>query len=286
MPLFRIINGKVKRCLYTKFDKEKQVQTIFENNLEELLGLKFIKTEHVTADGRIDSLAIDDNGNPVIFEYKLTKNENVLSQGLFYLDWLVNHKGDFELLVQKKLGKEVKVNWNNPKLIIVASEYSRYDKHAVNAINRDISLYKYYLYGNEMLYIERINTEVGDEEKEVIIAKEKENTLETLQKSASKETVELFNVLKERILALDDSITEKITSSYVAYRASRNFVEIWFTKNYLKCIMLIPDQDEKKSGRKIPDSYRWTLNYQVDVKKLEDIDDALKLIEQSYYKTQ
>jgi len=79
MPLFHITNGKVKRFSYTKFDKEKQVQTIFENNLEELLGMKFVKTEHVTTDGRIDSLAIDDGGNPVIFEYKLTKNENVLS---------------------------------------------------------------------------------------------------------------------------------------------------------------------------------------------------------------
>jgi len=188
--------------------------------------------------------------------------------------------------VQKKLGKEVKVNWNNPKLIIVASDYSRYDKHAVNAINRDISLYKYYLYGNEMLYIERINTELGDEEKEITIVKENENTLETLQRSASKETIELFNVLKERILALDDSITEKITSVYVAYRASRNFVEISFTKKYLKCQMLIPDQDDKKIGRKLPDSYRWTLNYQVDIKRSEDIDDAMELIEQSYYKTQ
>jgi hypothetical protein len=194
MPLFRIINRKVERFLYTKFDKEKQVQTIFKDNLEELLGMKFIKTEHTTTNGRIDSLTIDDIGNPVIFEYKLTKNENVLSQGLFYLDWLVNHKGDFELLVQKKLGKEVKVNWNNPKLIIVASDYSRYDKHAVNAINRDISLYKYYLYGDEMLYLERINTESVNEEKEVAIVKENENTLETLQRSASKETVELLNV--------------------------------------------------------------------------------------------
>ncbi len=286
MPLFKIVNNKVKKLPYNRFEKEQQVQAIFENNLEQMLGMKFIKTEHTTTDGRIDSLAIDDNGNPVIFEYKLTKNENVLPQGLFYLDWLINHKGDFEMLVQNVLGNNTKVSWNNPKLIIVASDYSKYDKHAVNAINRDISLYKYYLYGEDMLYIERINTGSAEEIKEKTIVKENENTLEALQKSTANETIELFNELKERILALDDSITEKITSVYVAYRASRNFVEIWFTSKYLKCQMLIPERDDNKIGRKVPDSYRWTLNYQVDVKSMDEIDDVMELIEKSYYKTQ
>jgi RecB family endonuclease NucS len=43
--------------------------------------------------GRIDSLGLDENGSPVIFEYKRTSNEDVINQGLFYLDWLMNHKG-------------------------------------------------------------------------------------------------------------------------------------------------------------------------------------------------
>jgi predicted transport protein len=50
--------------------------------------------------------------------------------------------------------------------------------------------------------------------------------------------------------------------------------------------MLIPDRDDKRIGRKVPDSYRWTLNYQVVIKSLEDIDDVMGLIEKSYYKTQ
>ena len=86
MPLFKITDNKVNKLSYNSFNKERQVQLLFENNLEDMLGMRFIKTEHVTIDGRIDTLAIDESGNPVIIEYKLTKNENVLSQGLFYLD--------------------------------------------------------------------------------------------------------------------------------------------------------------------------------------------------------
>ena len=55
----------------------------------------------------MDTLGIDENGCPVIIEYKRASNENVINQGLFYLDWLKDHRGDFELLVLKKLGKNV-----------------------------------------------------------------------------------------------------------------------------------------------------------------------------------
>jgi len=33
-------------------------------------------------------------------------NENVINQGLFYLDWLLDHRAEFELLVMKNLGSQ------------------------------------------------------------------------------------------------------------------------------------------------------------------------------------
>ena len=67
-------------------------------------------SEHITGEkhgGRIDTLGIDENGCPVILEYKRSTNENVINQGLFYLDWLMDHKAEFELLVLDSMGKEV-----------------------------------------------------------------------------------------------------------------------------------------------------------------------------------
>jgi RecB family endonuclease NucS len=60
--------------------------------------------------GPVDTLGIDDDDSPVIIEYKRATNENVINQGLYYLDWLMDHKGEFRLLVQKRLGQEVANN--------------------------------------------------------------------------------------------------------------------------------------------------------------------------------
>ncbi|WP_326513638.1 hypothetical protein [Clostridium intestinale] len=80
---------------------ERELQTLIERNMPTFLGVNFLKTEYVTFNGvRIDSLGIDENNCPVIFEYKRASNENVINQGLFYLDWLLDHKADFELLVR------------------------------------------------------------------------------------------------------------------------------------------------------------------------------------------
>jgi hypothetical protein len=40
--------------------------------------------------GRIDTLGLDDDDNPVIVEYKRDRSESVINQGLFYLAWLID----------------------------------------------------------------------------------------------------------------------------------------------------------------------------------------------------
>ena len=108
-------------------------------------------TEFTTGDrqrGRIDTLGIDQDGTPVIIEYKKRAKENVINQGLFYLDWLVDHKGDFTLAAQKQLGKDIEIDWSSPRLILVAESFSEYDKYAVNRIGANIQLWTYRKYGS------------------------------------------------------------------------------------------------------------------------------------------
>jgi len=109
---------------------EKSLQTYIENNLESLLGITFLKSEHSTGKthgGRIDTLGIDENGFPVIIEYKRATNENVINQGLSYLDWLLDHKADFEQMVLRNLGKtcEEKIDWSNPRLLCIAGDFTK-----------------------------------------------------------------------------------------------------------------------------------------------------------------
>src|SRR5690606_29248485 len=101
---------------------ERGLQTQFEHNLEALLGVRFLASEYVTTHGgRMDTLGLDENGYPVIIEYKRDRSENVINQGLFYLDWLMDHRGDFELLVRDRYGKDVasQIEWSAPRLICI-----------------------------------------------------------------------------------------------------------------------------------------------------------------------
>jgi RecB family endonuclease NucS len=61
---------------------EKSLQKLFEGNLEALLGVRFLASEYSTGPahgGRIDTLGLDEDGTPVIIEYKRSVNENVVN---------------------------------------------------------------------------------------------------------------------------------------------------------------------------------------------------------------
>jgi len=123
MPLYQLKQSIVQQIKPSSFKNERELQKLFETNLEDLLGVRFIASEFTTGDrqrGRIDTLGLDEDGTPVIIEYKKLSKENVINQGLFYLDWLVDHKGDFALAAQDALEKDVEIDWSSPRLILVA----------------------------------------------------------------------------------------------------------------------------------------------------------------------
>jgi RecB family endonuclease NucS len=85
IKLFTIRAGLVSELTGSAAQIEKDLQTLFERNLEALLGIRFIASEFSTGPvhgGRIDTLGLDEDGCPVIIEYKRSLNENVINHGL------------------------------------------------------------------------------------------------------------------------------------------------------------------------------------------------------------
>ena len=161
LKLFRIDNGTAVELRGTALALEKPLQALIERNMEPLFGVRFVATEHSTGKrhgGRIDSLGLDENGSPVIFEYKRSVNQNVINQGLFYLDWLLDHRGEFELLVMKNLASQVaeQIDWSAPRLICVASDFTRYDEYAIGQIERSIELVRYRDYNGAFLTLDLV----------------------------------------------------------------------------------------------------------------------------------
>ena len=85
IKLFRLDNQDVTELPGTSVALEKSLQERIEKNLETFMGVRFLASEYSTGPvhgGRIDTLGIDENGSPVIIEYKRATNENVINQGL------------------------------------------------------------------------------------------------------------------------------------------------------------------------------------------------------------
>jgi hypothetical protein len=197
---------------------EKSLQTLTEKHLEPFFGVRFLASEYSTGKthgGRIDTLGLDENGCPVIIEYKRALNENVINQGLFYLDWLLDHKGEFTLQVLKRFGQQAadSIEWSSPRLMCIAGDFTRYDEHAVQQINRNIELIRYRRYGDSLLLFELINattaqpTDTGETpaEKGPKVYK----TVSEYLAQAKDELRDRFKALEAFLLALGDDVQMK-----------------------------------------------------------------------------
>jgi len=234
IKLFNIQGRKVSELSSSSVELEKSLQTLIENNLEAFLGVRFLATEHPTGlrqRGRIDTLGIDENGCPIIIEYKRSSNENVINQGLYYLDWLLDHKSDFRLLVMEKFGKQhaEQIEWTSPRLICIAGDFNRYDEHAVQQIPRNIELIRYRKYGDGFLLMELVNVTTPSNSKESNIpeaskrVKNKYQTVSGYLEKASQEQKDRYESLRSFMLALGDDVQEKTCKNYFAYKRIKNF---------------------------------------------------------------
>ena len=295
MPIFRNAGGKLSKLGAIPLSKEKELQALIETNLKEVLDLQFLHTEYTTTfGGRIDTLAVDSSGAPVIIEYKRNKNDNVINQALSYLKWLKSQKpGFFEKLMIDKLGdtvaKSIGLDWDNPRVICIAEAYSKFDIDTVEVVPLRIELFRYRYYEDNVFALEPVNvTEAPNYVTQANPAKSTSSPtsstgVEGLLAKADDNTAELFKELRERILELDDTVEEKATTLYVAYKRSNNFAEVHIGKSQLK-IHLRPINYVDPEGKvdKIPDGYNWTMDRRIYLKSKSDLAYVLDIVEQSY----
>lgn len=162
IQLFRLAAGTATELPGRAAAIEKQLQSLIEAQMPAFLGVRFLASEYATGKthkGRIDTLGLDENGCPVIVEYKRHSNENVINQGLFYLDWLLDHQAEFRWLVMEKLGRDVAeaIDWAGTRLLCIAADFTRYDQHAVQQIPRNVELLRYKLFADDLLLLELVN---------------------------------------------------------------------------------------------------------------------------------
>jgi predicted transport protein/uncharacterized protein with ParB-like and HNH nuclease domain len=102
------------------------------------------------------------------------------------------------------------------------------------------------------------------------------------------EMLELYQALKQRILNIDSSVSEEYKKLYIAFKTSTNFVDIVPQKKRLRLSLnLGMDEinDPKELCKDVSNLGRWgNGDVEVGFSSLDEIDDIMDLIHQSYEK--
>lgn len=238
--LFNIEDETVQEIKEVPFKSEKELQTLCEKNLDNLINLQFVDTEFSVADFRLDTVAFDCEANAfVIIEYKNQRNVSVIDQGYTYLSTMFNHKADFVLRYNIKFQEKKDINdfdWSQSKVIFISPNFTKYQINSINFKDLPIELWKIKKYQNNTVAFEQIVSANSDESikqiapvfdtdvKQEAVKETKTYSEKELLNLADDNIVDIYTELKEYILGLDDNITLKPTKVYIGFNRGRKSI--------------------------------------------------------------
>jgi predicted transport protein len=226
--------------------------------------------------------------------------ENVINQGLFYLDWLMDHRKDFQWLVLEKLGKKDAdgVDWSAPRLICVAGDFNKYDDHAVKQMQRNIELIRYRRFGPELLMLDLVAaTSVKGSSSTVAattggdgagVAPGKYKTISTVVEELDAGMTDRLEALRAALIALGDDVQEAVLRFYIAFKRIKNFACVEFRPTAAKILMFVkvdPTSVTLEPGftRDVSDiGHFGTGDLEITLSRPEDLERAMPLIKRSY----
>lgn len=292
MPIFKINQNKVEQINnnFNYFKNEADLRDFFADNLEELLGMKFLAKEYSTTDGRMDTIAIDEKDSPVIIEYKWGQDDAIVVQGMFYYDWLKNNKRHFELLVNDKLGKDIKVNWNNPRVLLIAQGFNNRTIIAVRQTDY-IELIRYVPYKDNILYLENVQSNLHSKNLKIVKQKNKEvvddetRDLNYHLAKSDKDIKDIFYKLQELIKSLpgvEELIDQK---TGITYKTTKSFARFEFRKTSMNILVKNAKYEDLKNMVKDITNRMWGYKGMVKINSMKDVEDVFNIIKQSYEET-
>lgn len=310
MPIFQISENRLLSVKQKNFSNEKELQSLIEKSLDAIFNCRFVASEFSTGAqhaGRIDSLALSEEDTPVIIEYKKVESSELINQSLFYLRWIQDHKGDFEMTVQKALGNNIHVDWSDVRVICIAPNYKKYDLHAVQVMGANIELWKYRLFANNSLYLEEIfhnaNAKAAsvmsesDGKNPIMVAAGKKAaqvratatyTFDEHLKGKSKQIQELTYHICQFIMELDFAIEEVPKKLYVAYKSAQNIMCMEVKSKNIKLFVKLRPSDVTepiKSFRDVSNiGHCGTGDVEFTISTQEQFEEIKKYIEQAYNK--
>ncbi len=214
---------------------ERQLQTLLEENLAIMLGVRLVASEYPVGErrGRIDSVGLDADGAPIMIEYKRGTDQSVLAQALSNLTQLMEAREQFERMVSARLGAETacQIDWSKARAVCIAGGFSRYDVEALQQVVPAVDLLRYQHFGPDLMSLEVVSSTASGQSAEqgtsvgsdaVARIPSPRSTFDERLASASASLLSLFWELDAELEGLGDVYKEQ-RKHYLAYRTTANF---------------------------------------------------------------
>lgn len=308
MPLFEVKKNKLTRVTQTNFAAEKVLQSLVEQNLDTVFNCRFVASEFSTGaqhTGRIDTLALSEDDNPVIIEYKKAESSDLINQSLFYLSWLDDHRGDFEIAARRSLTEKVRVDWSDIRVICIAPNFKKYDLHAVQVMGANIELWSYRLFENCMFYLEEVlqktvgttPTSITPVKSPKMVAAGKKaavtraNAAYTFEEhiDGKPEKIRYLAIgIADFVMGLDPSIEQSPKKFYVAYKTAQNMVCMEVQQSKVTLFLKLDPRKVKGPPNISRDvsqiGHYGTGDLEVTVRSQQDFEATKPFIEMAYHK--
>lgn len=300
MQLFKNNKQTLSVIKEIPFKLEKDIQTLFEQNLELVTNLKLIKSEFTIKSNRIDTLAFDIESKAfVIIEYKRNQNYSVIDQGVSYLNLMLEYKADFIVEYnesQKESIKRSDVDWSQSKIIFVSPSFTDFQKQSSNFKDLAIELWEIKQFEQDVLVINPIkksksapsikqvqqddNSEISKVTKELKIYTEEDHI-----QHKSDDIIELYEAYKNAILSLSDNIEIIPRKDYIAFKKETNITDICIQRSGLKIWINQKKgqlDDPKNLTRDVSSTGHWgNGDYEIVVTNTDNLEYIMSLIKQA-----
>jgi predicted transport protein len=280
------------------FKLEKEIQNIFEKNLQNIMSLVLVKSELTIKNKRIDSLAYDKETNAfIIIEYKRDKNYSVVDQGLTYLNLMLQNKAEFILTYNETLNDILHskdVDWSQSRVAFVSPSFTENQISASDFKDFGIELWEIKQFENNIISINSIKKSSAAEsikpllENSTKLKEVKENikvyTEEDHYLNGSDVTIELYQKFKSSLLNLADGIEINPQKFYIAFKKGSNLSDIAIQKKSLKIFINAKKgslDDPKKIAKDVSEiGHRGNGDYQIQIENDKDLEYIMSLIKQ------
>lgn len=301
MKLFQHTKNILDGLKEKPFKLEKDMQKLFESNIEQITGFKFVRTEFSLKNVRFDTLAFDEESKSfVIIEYKRDRNYSVVDQGVSYLNLMLEYKADFIVEYNESCNKKLKrddVDWSQSKVIFVAPSFTSFQKQSSNFKDLPIELWEIKQFENDIIVINPIkksssapsikqvqsspnNTEISNVVKEIIVYDE-----DRFLQNKSDDIIELYNIYKEAILNLAPNIEALPLKWVMMFKTDRKFAYIEIQKKNLKLWVNLKRgqlDDSKGLARDVSSvGHAGNGDYELTITDTENLEYIMSLVKQA-----